>query len=132
LEKKTLELMILAFLYVKWKKKRRNYSSGVLYVKNGKKTLKLMVLAFLCNINHKKNFLAFFIYDFQEKNAFPNNFRVGSGIQPDLRWVKNLMTHLEYHGSGQVNYPTQLDPCGALHFIFSIYRYILVGIEIYQ
>jgi hypothetical protein len=58
--------------------------------------------------------LAFFIYDFQEKNAFPNNFQVGSGIRPDSRRVKNLMTRLEYHGSGQVNYPTRPDPCGVL------------------
>jgi hypothetical protein len=72
--------MIPAFLYVylkknartndsgvficKMEKKHQNYSSGILYVKNGKKMPKLMVLAFLCNINHKKNFLAFFIYEF--------------------------------------------------------------------
>jgi hypothetical protein len=66
----------------------------------GKKTPKLMVPAVLCNINHKKNFLAFFINEFQEKNAFPNNFWVGLGIRPDPRQVKNLMTRLEYHGSG--------------------------------
>jgi hypothetical protein len=29
--------MISAFLYVKWKKKRQNYSFSILYVKNGKK-----------------------------------------------------------------------------------------------
>jgi hypothetical protein len=91
-----LEIMIPAFLYVylkknarandsgificKMKKKRQNYSSGVLYVKNGKKMLKLMVPAFLCNINHKKKLFNIFIYEFQEKNAFFNNFQVGSDI----------------------------------------------------
>jgi hypothetical protein len=60
IEKKMPELMILAFLYVKWKKKRRNYSSGVLYVKNGKKMPKLMVPVFLYNINHKKKLFGIF------------------------------------------------------------------------
>jgi hypothetical protein len=36
------EIMIPAFLYVKLQKKRRNYSSSVLYVKTRKKTPKLM------------------------------------------------------------------------------------------
>jgi hypothetical protein len=41
------ELMILAFLYVKWKKKRRNYSSGVFMCIIEKKTPEIMILAFL-------------------------------------------------------------------------------------
>jgi hypothetical protein len=107
----------------KMKKKCWNYSSSVLYVKNGKKTPKLMILAFLCNINHKKKLFSIFIYEFQEKNAFLNNFWVRSGIWPDLKRVKNLMTRLEYHGLDQVNYPTRSDPCRVLDQIgFAAYR----------
>jgi hypothetical protein len=80
-----------------------------------------MVLAFLCNINHKKKLFSIFIYEFQEKNAFLNNFRVGSGIQPDPKRVKNLMTHLEYHRSDQVNYPTQPNLCEALIIVSWLY-----------
>jgi hypothetical protein len=69
--------MILAFLYVKWKK-YQNYSSSILYVKNEKKNVKTNSSSILILII-KKNLSAFLYMNFK-KNDFSNNFQVGSDI----------------------------------------------------